>query len=118
MFPGSLAASSCITSSKAQCSTIPSPVSGEGWGEGIMRQILLGLVFVLSLSSILPRADAAPLRIASSGLSGELLPLWIAQDRLVFKKHGFDTEVITIQGGPLAIQALASGSVQFHAGGT
>ena len=83
-----------------------------------MRQILLGLVFVLSLSSILPRADAAPLRIASSGLSGELLPLWIAQDRLIFKKHGLDTEVITIQGGPLAIQALVSGSVQFHAGGT
>jgi NitT/TauT family transport system substrate-binding protein len=83
-----------------------------------MRQILLGLVFVFSLSSILPRADAAPLRIASSGLSGELLPLWIAQDRLIFKKHGLDTEVITIQGGPLAIQALVSGSVQFHAGGT
>jgi len=83
-----------------------------------MRQILLGLVFVLSLSSILPRAAAAPLRIASSGLSGELLPLWIAQDRLIFKKHGLDTEVITIQGGPLAIQALVSGSVQFHAGGT
>ena len=83
-----------------------------------MRQILLGLVVVLSLSSILPRADAAPLRIASSGLSGELLPLWIAQDRLIFKKHGLDTEVITIQGGPLAIQALVSGSVQFHAGGT
>src|SRR4029077_16283110 len=61
---------------------------------------------------------AAPLRIASSGLSGELLPLWIAQDRLIFKKHGLDNEVITIQGGPLAIQALVSGSVQFHAGGT
>src|SRR4029453_2148820 len=59
-----------------------------------------------------------PIRIASAGLSGELLPLWIAQDRRLFKKHGLDTEVITIQGGPLAVQTLLSGSVQFHAGGT
>jgi NitT/TauT family transport system substrate-binding protein len=83
-----------------------------------MRQILLGLVFVLSLSSILVSVDAAPVRIASAGLSGEFLPLWVAQDRRLFKKYGLDTEVITIQGGPLAVQTLLSGSVQFHAGGT
>ncbi|HYY23967.1 MAG TPA: ABC transporter substrate-binding protein [Candidatus Udaeobacter sp.] len=83
-----------------------------------MRRILLGLVLLLSLSSALPQAYAAPIRIASAGLSGELLPLWIAQDRHLFKKHGLDTEVITIQGGPLAVQTLLSGSVQFHAGGT
>src|SRR5215468_9785968 len=83
-----------------------------------MGRILACFVFSLSISSILSHAHAAPLRIASSGLSGELLPLWIAQDRLIFKKHGLDTECSTIQGGPLAIQALVSGSVQFHAGGT
>jgi NitT/TauT family transport system substrate-binding protein len=83
-----------------------------------MRRILLGLVFVLSAASVLSHADAAPVRIASAGLSGELLPLWIAQDRRLFRKHGLETEVITIQGGPLAVQALLSGSVQFHAGGT
>ena len=83
-----------------------------------MRQILLSLVFISCLSCLLTSVHAAPLRIGSSGLSGEFLPLWIAQDRQIFKKHGLDTEVITIQGGPLAIQALLSGSVQFHAGGT
>jgi NitT/TauT family transport system substrate-binding protein len=83
-----------------------------------MRQIVLGLVFVLSLSSILVSVDAAPVRIASAGLSGEFLPLWVAQDRRLFKKYGLATEVITIQGGPLAVQTLLSGSVQFHAGGT
>jgi NitT/TauT family transport system substrate-binding protein len=83
-----------------------------------MRRILFGLVFWLAVFSILPSADAAPVRIASAGLSGELLPLWVAQDRRLFKKHGLDTEVITIQGGPLAVQTLLSGSVQFHAGGT
>lgn len=83
-----------------------------------MRRILLGLVLVLSVCSVLSDTYAATIRIASAGLSGELLPLWIAQDRRLFKKHGLDTEVITIQGGPLAVQALLSGSVQFHAGGT
>ncbi|MGH7824874.1 MAG: hypothetical protein ACREQ7_06820, partial [Candidatus Binatia bacterium] len=38
---------------------------------------------------------AQTIRIGSAGLSGELLPLWIAQDRGLFKKHGLDTEVIT-----------------------
>jgi len=83
-----------------------------------MRRILLSLVLVLSVCPGLSDAYGATIRIASAGLSGELLPLWIAQDRRLFKKHGLDTEVITIQGGPLAVQALLSGSVQFHAGGT
>ena len=86
--------------------------------EGKMRQTVLGLLLVVFLSSVLSPAYAAPVRIASAGLSGELLPLWVAQDRRLFKKHGLDTEVITIQGGPLAVQTLLSGSVQFHAGGT
>jgi NitT/TauT family transport system substrate-binding protein len=84
-----------------------------------MRRLLVGLI--LSLSIFLTSSDdshAAPTRIASAGLSGEFLPLWVAQDRRLFKKYGLDTEVITIQGGPLAVQTLLSGSVQFHVGGT
>src|SRR4029450_6327049 len=83
-----------------------------------MRRIFFRVVSAVSVCSVLSHAHAAPIRIASAGLSGELLPLWIAQDRRLFKKHGLDTEVITIQGGPLAVQTLLSGSVQFHAGGT
>ncbi len=62
-------------------------------------------------------ALARPLRVASSGLSGELLPLWIAHNAGIFRKNGLDTEIITIQSGPLGVQALLSGSVQFHLGG-
>ena len=83
-----------------------------------MRRILVCLVLLVSISWALSFAHAAPIRIASAGLSGEFLPLWVAQDRRLFKKYGLDTEVITIQGGPLAVQTLLSGSVQFHAGGT
>lgn len=72
----------------------------------------------LGLGLLASGASARPLRVASAGLSGEFLPLWIAHDRGIFRKYGFDTEVITFQGGPLAVQALVSGSVQFHLGGT
>jgi NitT/TauT family transport system substrate-binding protein len=60
---------------------------------------------------------AKTLRIGTAGTSGEYLPLWVAQDRGIFKKYGFDTEVIMFQSGPLAVQALVSGSIQFHLGG-
>lgn len=83
-----------------------------------MRKFFLGLVLMLSVSSVASHVCGATVRIANAGLSGELLPIWIAQDRGLFKKHGLDTEVITIQSGPLAVQALLGGSVQFHAGGT
>ena len=86
-----------------------------------MRRIILAAIALsvsFSAASTLNGAQAPTIRVASSGLSAELLPLWIGQDRGVFKKHGLDTEVITIQGGPLAIQALVSGSTQFHVGGT
>lgn len=83
-----------------------------------MKRILVGAILLISVFLVCSRSEAAPIRIASAGLSGELLPLWIAQDRHLFKKHGLDTEVITIPGGPLAVQTLLSGSVQFHAGGT
>jgi NitT/TauT family transport system substrate-binding protein len=82
-----------------------------------MRQFYLGIVLILSVSLVVTQVPAATIRIGSAGLSGELLPLWIAQDRGLFKKHGLDTEVITIQGGPLTVQALLGGSVQFIAGG-
>jgi NitT/TauT family transport system substrate-binding protein len=83
-----------------------------------MRRLLLGLILILCLSSFISHTYGETIRIGSAGLSGELLPLWIAQDRGLFKKHGLDTEVITIQGGPLTVQALLGGSVRFHAGGT
>jgi NitT/TauT family transport system substrate-binding protein len=83
-----------------------------------MRRTFLGVVLLLLLLVVPVVGRAVPVRIASAGLSGELLPLWIAQDRGLFKKNGLETEVITIQGGPLAVQTLLSGSVQFHVGGT
>jgi ABC-type nitrate/sulfonate/bicarbonate transport system substrate-binding protein len=61
---------------------------------------------------------AQTIRIGSLGLSGPLLPLWIAQDQRLFSRYGLKTEVITFQGGSTTIQALMAGEVQFAAAGS
>ncbi len=83
---------------------------------GRPTQILIWILFLMGF--FFSDASAKTLRVGSAGLSGEFLPLWVANDKGIFKKHGFDTEIITFQGGPPTVQALVSGSVQFHAGGT
>src|SRR3990172_11209105 len=84
-----------------------------------MKAILRLWVFsLLIMALVIPNASAALIRIGTAGLSGEFLPLLIAQDKGIFKKYGLQTEVITFQSGPLAVQALVSGSTRFHAGGT
>ncbi|MBI4529116.1 MAG: ABC transporter substrate-binding protein [Deltaproteobacteria bacterium] len=72
------------------------------------------VVLVLGSSDLL----GSMLRIGSAGVGGAFLPLWVAQDKGLFKKYGLDTEVITFQGGPLAVQSLLAGGIRFHVGGT
>lgn len=69
---------------------------------------LLMLLPALSIANI---ANAAPVRIAYSSISGAMLPLWVAKDKKLFDKHGIDVEVMYIRG--VAIEALLAGEVQF-----
>jgi ABC-type nitrate/sulfonate/bicarbonate transport system substrate-binding protein len=79
----------------------------------------IGRYIVVSFLAILPATGAAQtVRIGSLGLSGPLLPLWVAQDRSLFSQYGLKTEVVTFQGGSTTIQALLSGEVQFAAAGS
>src|ERR1700751_2969276 len=73
------------------------------------------LVWVWACLSV-PSALGQNLRVGGTGLSGEYLPLWIAQDKGFFRKYNSDTEVITFQGGPLAVQSLLAGEIKFHVG--
>src|SRR5712692_8984169 len=78
---------------------------------------VLSLLAVLAV--ILPaRLPAQAVRIGSLGLSGPLLPLWIAQDKGLFAKQGLTSELITFQGGTPTIQALLSGGIGFAATST
>jgi NitT/TauT family transport system substrate-binding protein len=77
-----------------------------------MTRLSLLVLILLFLPACLP---AQPIRIGSLGLSGPLLPLWIAQDKGLFAKQGLTSELITFQGGTQTIQALLSGGIGFAA---
>src|SRR5215475_3252987 len=80
-------------------------------------------VFLSALGLVFPNlAQAADqpaggrlekVRIAYSAISGSQLVGWIANDAGFFRKNGLDVEFIFIEGGPRAVQSLASGEVQF-----
>ncbi|MBI4524870.1 MAG: ABC transporter substrate-binding protein [Deltaproteobacteria bacterium] len=79
----------------------------------MMRLWLLVCILILSPASL----AAQTIRIGSLGLSGPLLPLWIAQDKSLFSQYGLKSEVVTFQGGSTTIQALVAGEVKFAATG-
>jgi NitT/TauT family transport system substrate-binding protein len=83
------------------------------------KNFFIALWLFLSALIVLPGVlPAQTTRIGSLGLSGPLLPLWIAQDRSLFSQYGLKTEVVTFQGGSTTIQALVAGEVKFAAAGS
>lgn len=61
-------------------------------------------------------ANAAPMRVAYSAISGAMSSLWVAQEGGYFKREGLDTELLYIGGGSLLIQSMLSGEVPFAYG--
>jgi NitT/TauT family transport system substrate-binding protein len=64
-------------------------------------------------SSFLFAAQAEPIRLAYSSISGAMAPLWVAQDYGYFRRQGLDLQLLYIGGGSVATQALIGGDVQF-----
>ncbi len=56
---------------------------------------------------------AEPIRIGITGTSIEFAPFYAAKQGGLFKKYGFDVEIISIQGATLVVQALLGGSIDF-----
>jgi NitT/TauT family transport system substrate-binding protein len=67
----------------------------------------LALVFLSAQS-----APAERIRIAYSAISGVQLPLWIAQEKGLFKRQGLDVDFLYIGGGSVVVQAMLGGEVQ------
>jgi ABC-type nitrate/sulfonate/bicarbonate transport system substrate-binding protein len=65
----------------------------------------LAVVFLLSLS----QAQAAPVRVAYSAISGAMAPLWVTQEGGYFRREGLDVELLYIGGGSLLIQSILGG---------
>ena len=63
-------------------------------------------------------ASAQSIRVAIPGISGTLLPLYVGQEKRLFKKHGLDSELIMVRSGSVAVQSLLAGEIQYAASGT
>ncbi len=84
------------------------------WDERLSRESFLStrLALIFWILIVTPASlSAQTIRVGSLGLSGPLLPLWLAQDKGLFTKQGLTSEIITFQGGTPTIQALLSGGV-------
>jgi NitT/TauT family transport system substrate-binding protein len=79
----------------------------------IVRQSSILLLTVILALSAAGSAQAEKIRIAYSAISGVQLPLWVAQDKGLFKRHGLDTDLLYIGGGSVVVQAMLGGEVQF-----
>ena len=62
-----------------------------------------------------PAADRIRIAYVSPSLS-HAIP-WIGKDTGIFRKHGFDSEVILITGSPRVVQALLAGDIEYAVAG-
>jgi NitT/TauT family transport system substrate-binding protein len=76
-----------------------------------MRYIKVAVVLAFVL---LPSAGfAQQIRVSYVGTTGTNLPLWVAQEAGLFKKHGLTSDLILISGGSTMIQALLAQEIAF-----
>jgi len=76
----------------------------------------LSVSVLLAIFLMVSAAEAVPLRVAYSAISGAMSPLWVAQEGGYFKREGLDVELLYIGGGSLLIQSMLSGDVPFAYG--
>jgi NitT/TauT family transport system substrate-binding protein len=71
---------------------------------------LYGLVFFLTPTA---RAQSAKVRAVYPAVDVQYLPASLAQARGFFKEENLDVELIVMRGGPLGVQAVVSGNIDF-----
>lgn len=74
------------------------------------------IAVILSLTSPLSAADK--IRVGFSAISMANAPVWIAEEKGLFKKYGLETEPIVIGGGATrSVSAVIAGDLQFGSTG-
>lgn len=74
------------------------------------------LVFFVVSSEIAGFTADRPLQkvnVAYSSISGNVSPLWVTQDKGLFRKYGLDIQAILIESGTDTAQALAAREISF-----
>ncbi|MGH7817253.1 MAG: ABC transporter substrate-binding protein [Candidatus Binatia bacterium] len=84
-----------------------------------VKKIFLSLIVPLLLLSAAARSElawsagsAAEIRVVYSSFSGSSVPVWIAQERRLFTRHGLKADLV-FATGQRPTQALVAGEVQF-----
>lgn len=78
----------------------------------MLRAILTGaLAFTFVLSDPHPTPAQERARIGWAGFSASHVPLWVAYEKGLLKRHGLTPEVIFFGNGPTALQALVAGEL-------
>lgn len=75
------------------------------------------LVLLLLLLAAAPAFAADRVKASYAAVNASQAPLWVAQDRGLFAKHGLEVDPVFISSGSLNVQALVGNTVQFAAGG-
>ena len=74
----------------------------------------LFLCAILIIGAAIPGVSYGErIRISYSGISGQNLPFWVTFESGLYKKHGFDTEMVLIASGLSNIQALLANEIAF-----
>ena len=74
------------------------------------RQLFFARFLIIFSLLFFDRANAAgPLLIAYGGFNETMSPLWVGIEKGLFRKHGFDPQVLQARSGPIMMATLASG---------
>jgi NitT/TauT family transport system substrate-binding protein len=77
-----------------------------------MRPLTKIMGIIAAVCALPAIASADPVKIALPVMSLESMPIFVAQEKGFFKKHGVEIDVITSRGGGEAMKAYIAGEVQ------
>jgi ABC-type nitrate/sulfonate/bicarbonate transport system substrate-binding protein len=83
-----------------------------------MKYLATAVLLLAPLFFCPTNAEAADrVKASYAAVNASQSPLWVAQDRGFFGKHGIEADLVFISSGSLNVQALVGNTVQFAAGG-
>jgi NitT/TauT family transport system substrate-binding protein len=54
-----------------------------------------------------------PIRIAQAAIAATMSPLWLAKDAGIYERNGLNVEIVSVSAGPLVVQSLISGELEY-----
>jgi len=82
-------------------------------GAFAIAALLSVIVSIRPATSLAADRPLQKINVAYSSISGNVSPLWVAQDKGFFRKYGLEVQAIMIESGTTTAQALISGDISF-----